>query len=317
MSNFASGYIKYINHLEQINDAAISAPQKMIDECEGAYHEHIKNIARNMTEQHKSARVIMLSGPSSSGKTTTAHFIKKYLEGFGRAAIIISMDNFYRGRELAPVRSDGAYNYEAVEALNVEKLQECIKDIVTKGSFVVPQYSFPEGKPVGETEYSIKKDDVVIMEGIHGLNPVFTSKIDPEMQAKLYVSVKQEIKDTNGKVISPMDMRLIRRIVRDMRERDTTADRTLTMWDSVLEGENDYIRPYRLSADYTVNSIHLYEPCVLRTMAIPILREIPQDNPNYGKARDLESRLMRFEPLELDLVPENSLLREFIGKKEG
>ncbi len=313
MSNFASGYIKYINHIEQINDAAIKAPAQMIKECEGSYHEHLRNIARNITEEHGGVRIAMLSGPSSSGKTTTAHLLKEYLGKFGKKATIISMDNFYRGRELAPIRADGKYDYEAVEALEVEKLKNCIADIVKKGRFEVPNYSFAQGKAIGTTKYEIDEADMVIMEGIHALNPIFTSGIDKDRQIKLYVSVKQQIKDANGEVISPMDLRLIRRIVRDMHERDTTADRTLSMWDSVMDGENNYIRPYRMSADYTVNSIHLYEPCVLRTLAIQILREIPSDNPNYNKARDLESRLMRFEPIETELVPHNSMIREFIG----
>ncbi len=315
MSNFASGYIKYINHIEQINDAATKNPALMIRECEDAYHENLKNISRNIVEQHGGARIVMLSGPSSSGKTTTAYLLKEYLGEFGKKAIIISMDNFYRGREKAPLRQDGKYDYEAVEALDVQKLKICIGDIVEKGKFAVPNYSFPLGKAVGKTDYEINDSDIVIIEGIHALNPVFTNEVEAERQIKLYVSVKQQIKDTNGEVLSPMDLRLIRRIVRDMRERDTTADRTLSMWESVMDGENKYIRPYRMSADYTVNSIHLYEPCVLRTMAIHVLREIPEDNPNYGMARNLESCLMRFEPIDTGLVPQNSMIREFIGGK--
>ena len=132
---------------------------------------------------------------------------------------------------------------------------------------------------------------------------------------KLYVSVKQRIKDANGEVVSPVDLRLVRRIVRDVKFRDTSAERTLAMWDQVEEGEDRYIRPYRITADYTVNSIHLYEPCVLRTVAIPLLRAIAPDSPYYRKARNLEAKLMRFEPLDPALVPEESLLREFLGRE--
>ena len=123
------------------------------------------------------------------------------------------------------------------------------------------------------------------------------------------------IKDINGEVISPMDIRLVRRISRDIRSRDTMPERTIAMWDNVVAGEDKYIRPYRLSADYTVNSIHIYEPCVLRRLVIPLLREIPEDNPCYRKARDLDARLMRFEPIDAELVPANSMLREFLGPK--
>lgn len=314
MSNFASGYIKYINHLEQINDAALKCPERMIDEVEGSYREHLQNIARNLHEQHKRVRVVMLAGPSSSGKTTTAHLLRSYLSEFGAAAHIISMDDFYRGRGLAPVLPNGKYDYEAVEALDEEKIKKCLNDVVNGGKFTVPKYNFTEGRPEeAEREYEIGDSDIVIVEGIHGLNPVFTKELPEDACVKLYVSVKQQIKDANGEVISPMDLRLVRRIVRDVQFRGTTAEHTISMWPEVVSGEDKYIRPYRLSADFTVNSIHIYEPCVLRSAAIPLLREIAPDSPHYRKARDLESRLMRFEPVDPTLVPKNSMLREFLG----
>ena len=127
---------------------------------------------------------------------------------------------------------------------------------------------------------------------------------------------EQGIKDANGTVISPMDLRLVRRIVRDHQFRSTTPERTLSMWPNVVAGENKYIRPYRHTSDVTVNSIHIYEPCVLRNQAIPLLRSIAPDSPWFQRARELEARLMRFEPINSDLVPEDSMLREFIGQKQ-
>ncbi len=317
MSNFASGYIKYINHLEQINDGAVRYPESMIAEVEESYREHLRNIARNIREHHSAVRVVMLSGPSSSGKTTTAHLLQDYLSEFGKKAHIISLDDFYRGTGLAPKLPDGTYDYESVEALDEERIKKCLNDLIATGRFSVPKYSFALGRPEEkERQFEIGREDVVIVEGIHGLNPLFTGELPPEVCLKLYVSVKQQIKSANGEVVSPMDLRLIRRIVRDVQFRSTTAERTIAMWPQVVEGENRYIRPYRISADYTVNSIHIYEPCVLRTVAIPLLREIAEDSLYYKKARDLESRLMRFEPIDPALVPENSMLREFLGPKK-
>lgn len=317
MSNFASGYIKYINHLEQINEAAIHDPERMIREVEDSYHDHLGNIARNITSEHAAVKLLMLSGPSSSGKTTTAHMLAHYLKTFGINAIIISMDNFYKGRNEAPRLPGGGRNYESVEALNVDKIRSCLKSAVQTGSFSMPVYNFTLGKPEPEERLvEIREHDLVIVEGIHALNPIFTNELPEEKLVKLYVSVKQQIKDANGEVISPLDLRVVRRIVRDVRERGTSPEKTLSMWQSVVDGENSYIRPYRISADYTVNSIHLYEPCILRTLAIPMLREIPVDSPNYKKARDLEARLMRFEPLAISLVPKNSMVREFLGREE-
>lgn len=314
MSNFASGYIKYINHLEQINQGAVERPEQMVQEVEEAYHEHIRNIARNILESHKSARVVMLAGPSSSGKTTTAHLLRDYLEGFGAGAHIISLDDFYRGAGLAPVLPNGKFDYESVEALDGDKIRACLKDVIATGKLSVPVYNFTLGRPEDSPrQFETTLGDIVIVEGIHGLNPAFTRELPEGVCVKLYVSVKQQIKDANGEVISPMDLRLVRRIVRDVRERSTSADSTLSMWPEVVAGEDSYIRPYRITADYTVNSIHIYEPCVLRTTAIPLLREIAPDSPNYRKARDLESRLIRFEPVDPALVPETSMLREFLG----
>ncbi len=316
MSSFASGYIKYINHLEQINDAAVASPRQMIREVEDSYHEHLKNIARNMTEQHRGARICMLAGPSSSGKTTTAQLLKQYLGGFGVRAVIISLDDFYRGAKLAPKLPSGEYDYESVEALRVEKVKGCLSDMISRGSFRVPKYDFTKGRPEEkEREYEIGKEDMVIVEGLHGLNPIFTRDLPEKSCIKLYVSVKQQIKDANGEVISPHYLRLVRRIVRDIQFRSTSPEVTISMWPQVVAGEDLYIRPYRLSADYTVNSIHIYEPCVLRTIAIPLLRGIAEDSPHYRKARDLESRLMRFEPVPAQLVPEDSMLREFLGPR--
>ena len=316
MSNFASGYIKYINHLEQINDAALSCPEKMIGEVEESYCEHLQNIARNIAVHRNKVKICMLSGPSSSGKTTTAHLLRQYLGEFGIASYIVSMDNFYLEREKTPKNPDGTRDYESVQALDVEKIEKCLLEIISEGVIGIPNFSFSQGKAVGQDMViDIQKHDIVIMEGIHALNPIFTRKLPPEHMIKLYVSVKQQIKDANGEVISPFDLRLVRRIVRDMQFRGTSPERTLSMWDNVVLGENKYIRPYRMGADYTVNSIHIYEPCVLRTIAIPTLRQIAEDSLYYKKARDLDARLMRFEPISPDLVPDNSMLREFIGPR--
>ena len=316
MSNFASGYVKYINHLEQINDAAVHDPLRMIGEVEEAYHDHLRNIARNITEHHRSERVIKLAGPSSSGKTTTAQLLREYLTAFGANSHLVSLDDFYRGRGLAPKLSDGKFDYESVKALDEEAIRRCLLDIISTGRFSVPRYNFPLGRPEGEERrYEIGPEDMVVVEGIHGLNPLFTKELPEGSCVKLYVSVKQQIKAANGEVISPMDLRLIRRIVRDLKFRNTTPEGTISMWPQVVKGEDRYIRPYRLSADYTVNSIHIYEPCVMRTVTIPLLREIAEDSPTYKKARDLESRLMRFEPIDASLVPAHSMLREFLGPK--
>ena len=316
MSNFAASYLRYTHHLEQINDGAVNCPQRMINEVEESYHDHLEGIARTVRRFHRGARLMMLSGPSSSGKTTTAHLLRDYLSRQGRKAHILSLDDFYKGAGAVPKLPDGTPDFETVEALEVEAVKACLRDLVTTGRAEVPVYDFAQSRPSGETRLlELEEDDMVVVEGIHALNPVFTRELPEESCVKLYVSVKQQIKDANGEVISPFDLRLVRRIVRDIQFRGTGAEETLAMWDSVVEGEDRYIRPYRHSADFTVNSIHIYEPCVLRRIAIPLLRAIAEDSLQFRKARDLESRLMRFEPVDAALVPANSMLREFIGRQ--
>ena len=316
MSSFANSYFKYVNHLEQINDAALTAPAQMIEEVEEAYHNNLHNIARQV-KRHGTYRIIMLSGPSSSGKTTTAHMLQRELSELGMESTIVSMDNFYLGANQAPLLPDGTYDYEAVEALNVPKAKECLSDLLENGWCDMPVFDFQTRRPADYTRrLELEDHAVVIIEGIHALNPVFTQHLPQERVMKIYTSVKQGIKDANGTVISPMDLRLVRRLVRDYHFRNTSQERTFSMWPNVVAGENKYIRPYRHTSDITVNSIHIYEPCVLRNHAIPLLRAIAPDSPYFQKARELEARLMRFEPILDSLVPEDSMLREFLGKNE-
>lgn len=318
MSNFASGYIKYINHLEQINDAALTRPEIMIGEVEDSYRDYLQNVARNIITHYSTAKICMLAGPSSSGKTTTAHLLQRYLQDFGLKASIVSLDDFYLGSDMTPTLPNGTKDYESVNALDTELIQQCLRSVIEDGSCMLPAYDFTTGqRSLNVRELDVRDHGFVIVEGIHALNPIFTRNLPAGSSIKLYVSVKQQIKDINGEVISPMDLRLVRRIARDVQFRNTSAERTLSMWSNVVAGEDQYIRPYRLSADYTVNSIHIYEPCVLRRSVIPLLREIPEESPYYRKARDLDSRLMRFEPVDPDLVPENSMLREFLGPKHA
>ena len=315
MSSFGSGYLKYIAHLEQINDAALQDPARMIREVEASYTENLQNIARHIVTNHRSAHIVMLAGPSSSGKTTTAHLLQSHLQSFGVPSEIISLDDFYLGSDKTPLLPDGTKDFETVNALDTQAVKECLAALSEGRSYDVPRFDFTLGQPLEEkVPLCLGKDGITIVEGIHGLNPMFTAHLKEDAAVKLYVSVKQQIKDANGEVISPMDLRLVRRTVRDMQFRSTPVEKTLSMWPNVVHGEDRYIRPYRMSADYTVNSIHIYEPCVLRSKAIPVLRSVASDSVHYRKARDLEARLMRFEPIDASLVPEGSMLREFIGR---
>ena len=316
MNSFGNSYRKYVSHLEQINDAALNCPRKMIREIEEAYAEDLAAAANMIAAHREQCRIVMLSGPSSSGKTTTSHRLIEILEKIGIHAVSVSLDDFYRGEGQAPVLPDGSFDYEAVEALDVERVEDCLRCLMEQNRCEIPQFDFMSRRPSPDTrEICLDADSIVVVEGIHALNPVFTRCLPEDRVTKIYVSVKQGIKDANGLVVSPMDLRLIRRIVRDFATRNATAEQTLGMWSTVVSGEDKYIRPYRHTSDITVNSIHVYEPCVLRGKAIPILRNLSPDSRWFRKARELEARLMRFEPVSSSLVPSNSLIREFIGQE--
>lgn len=315
MSNFANSYFRYVNHLEQINVAAKTCPEKLIKQIEDAYCRNLQSVACIMAEGHY--KVMMLSGPSSSGKTTTAYMLRKELRKMGVGAAIISLDDFYRGEGNAPVLPDGSNDYECVEALDVQGVEDCLRGLMNNRVYDVPVFDFTCRQPSeNRRKVQLEENDVVIVEGIHALNPIFTCHLPQDSIMRVYISVKQGIKDERGQAISPMDIRLIRRIVRDYQFRTTAPEKTLAMWNNVIDGENKYIRPYRYTSDITINSIHIYEPCVFKRRAVELLNLVDVCDLYYNRSWELRQKLMLFDSIDENMVPQNSMLREFLGGKE-
>jgi len=314
MTNLANNYVKYVNHLEQINAAATKQPNDMVQQIEQAYQDNLSVIAEHISRDSAKYKVAMLSGPSSSGKTTTAHILMDMLKLRGVNAVIISLDDFYRGEKNAPVLKNGQHDYESVDALNLPLLEKCLLDLMQKSECDMPLFDFAVRQPSPLIRHvQLEEHDIAIVEGIHALNPLITQHLPKEKLLKLYISVKQGIKDCSGEILSPTDIRLVRRIVRDYKFRGTTPERTINMWKTVIAGENKYIKPFKMTSDITINSILIYEPCVLRQDALFLLGEIADDNPNINKVKKLLQSLERFVPIDSDLVPKNSIAREFIG----
>lgn len=262
----------------------------------------------------KKCRVLMLAGPSGSGKTTTAYKIREELEKRGSRTVIISLDDFYLGGNKAPLTQDGQYDYEAVEALDIATVKECLKGLMDSGECFAPKFNFKTKKPEIKREHiKLYKDDIAIVEGIHGLNPIFTRALPQEGLLKAYISVKQGIKDFNGPVLTRRDIRFVRRLVRDLHSRETDAEETLSMWDNVGRGELLYIHPFKRTSDITINSIHMYEPCVLCDAAAKMLRTVKNDSQYFKFASHVLSSVEKFYPIDEKYVPKNSLIREFIG----
>jgi uridine kinase len=257
----------------------------------------------------------MLAGPSSAGKTTTALRLKTALENLGVNTFTISLDDFYKNREDSPRLPDGTPDFETVNALDLPLLSKTLNTLMEKGAADIPVFDFVTGSRSDKiNRIELGKSDVVVVEGLHALNPVITQTLPAQRLLKMYINVSSRIYDKDGDIIlNKRNMRLIRRMTRDIRSRGSSFENTLSMWNTVGAGEDKYLFPFRDEADIKINTIILYESCVFRNIAIPMLGEISRSSVHYSDAQRLIRGLERFEPLSPEYVPENSLLREFLG----
>ncbi|WP_444657818.1 uridine kinase family protein [Caproiciproducens sp. R2] len=309
-----SNFVEYQNELSKINAAASTQPEAFVMRTEESYHQSIRNIARSIAGQKRNCRLIMLSGPSSSGKTTTSNLLKNAFQSIGVGSTIISLDDFYRGERQAPVLENGQHDYESVDALDVPDIERCLLSLIENRHCTMPVFNFEIHMPYPHRRHvSLREHDIAIVEGIHALNPVFIDKLPQEGVCKIYISVKQGIHEGSKQLFDANEMRLVRRIVRDYNFRGAKPVRTLEMWPTVMDGERKYIKPYRSDADYTINSLHTYETCVLANQAIPLLKTVPTDCGQYPLTEKLVESLEKFTPINNEFVPRDSIIREFIG----
>ncbi len=305
---------KLDNYYESINALASTQPERFIRASEERY----RNIIRRVAEQAVStgaASIILLAGPSASGKTTTAGKIAQALVESGHGAYTVSLDNFYLNQELSPRLPDGTPDFETVHALDIPLIHETFCQLMQAGRCELPLFDFPTGRRSAQTEQlHLEKGDVVIVEGLHALNPLIYEAFPPEHLLKAYVSVSSRIYTEKGKIVlNKRNLRFVRRLIRDSRFRATDVYKTFLLWQSVQRGEDLYLFPFRGNADVRINSIHLYEPCVFREESIGMLRRVEPEHPFYRDAVRMIASLERFEPIPRELVPEESLLREFLG----
>ena len=277
---------------------------------------HEKKIAEIANEivKNKKVKMVLIAGPSSSGKTTFAQRLGIQLKINGIKPVTISVDNFFVEREQNPRDENGEYDFECLEAVDLKLFNETISRLL-KGEVVeMPTFNFKEGTKVynGKT-LQLKEDEVLVIEGIHCLNDKLTESIPKDQKYKIYISALTVLNVDYFNRIATTDSRLIRRIVRDHQFRGYSALHTLEMWDSVRRGEEKYIFPYQEEADSMFNSSLIYELGVLKKYALPLLGEISEENPEYSEAIRLSDFLRYFETIEEDDVPKTSLLREFIG----
>ncbi len=314
MMDYLNTYRRYAYDIDRINNEARYNAKEFITMVEKVFRHDLRLIAEQILNIPVKRHIVMLSGPSSSGKTTAA---KKLADEFKRKNVdvkLISMDDFYLGADNVRKLPDGSPDFESVEALDIPLIKQSIKLLSTTGECLIPKYDFKNSRRSGKTsKISLGESSVIIMEGIHALNPIFCEHMPEGSVSKIYVSVKQGIKDNEEYVLTNREIRLIRRVVRDYEFRRTEPKNMLSMWDTVVEGEKKYIRPFRYTGDFTVNSIHIYEPCLLKNTATELLSKIEVGDPQYDTAQHLISSLQRFCSVPLSLVPKNSLMREFTG----
>lgn len=282
-----------------------------------AFHEKkLASIADTIAERHANgqAKIVLISGPSSSGKTTFAKRLGIELRVLGLHPVLISLDDYFVERERTPRDENGEYDYEALEAIDIEAFNADIKRLLAGERVEIPRYDFITGKrQYAEKTLQLDPSSVLVIEGIHGLNPNLTPHIPRELKTCIYISAFTSISMDNLTRIPTTDNRLIRRMVRDYRTRGASATDTLHRWESVRRGEDKYIFPNQEQADIMFNSSLFYEIAVLKSHVEPLLHEVPNTVPEYGEARRLLKFLDNFTPLHTDEIPPTSILREFIG----
>ena len=297
-----------------LNNKVVNSEMRDLIMVSEALHE--KKIAQiaDMIDSRKDVKVVLISGPSSSGKTTFANRLAVQLKVNGHTPIPISLDDYFVDREHTPKDENGEYDFESIYSLDLKLFNENLSDLLEGKEVEIPSFNFRKGgrEWLGH-KIKIPENGLLIIEGIHGLNPILTSSIDDKNKFKIYISALTQLNLDNHNRISTTDIRRIRRIVRDFLSRGYGAEDTLKMWPSIKRGEERNIFVYQEEADVMFNSTLVYELCILKKYALQELDKIPENSSIALEANRLRDFLSFFKDVDVDYVPNNSILREFIG----
>lgn len=300
--------------VEKLNQLAAENPAEFVRISEEKYRDQIKTVADSFCERLSENKIILLAGPSSSGKTTTSYNLQMELGRRGIKTVTVSLDDFFINREQVPVLPDGSRDFETPDILDVKYLEECLEKLVSLGEWEFPVFSFVEGCRSEETRtLHFDAHTAIIVEGLHALNPKFAERDFFCKALKLYISIKTEYYLPDGnRVLNTRETRLIRRVIRDYNFRGCLPERTIQMWDNVVDGEEKYIRPYRTAADFWIDSLHFYEPLVYKPLFFSLMENFPSESVYRDLVEKLKNGLDFFAELPVSLIPADSLLREFI-----
>ncbi len=309
------------NTVNEINKALKYDAAAFIEAAEKEYYSSVNKIAEAVGN-NRDLTVIMLAGPSGSGKTTTAHILRDNLRDRKINTEVVSLDNFYLAADdpRVPLLSNGRPDFESVYSLDVDMIKRCIIDLTEKKYCDMPIFDFIARSRKEKLERLDIGDGVVIIEGLHALNPLLLEGINPKSILKIYISVNTPILRDDGSVaLSSRQLRLVRRSSRDHLYRGSDLANTMRLWSAVVEGEAKYLYVHKSSADYQVSTLHPYEPALFRDIFLKLTENLPADTENYDYVMKTAAALKEFTSIGIAAVPWDSLIREFIpgGKYEG
>ena len=300
--------------MDAINKYA-ETPETFIKDCEANYQFQLDMVAEKLCSNDNHCSIILLSGPSASGKTTTAHKLSRTFEKRGVKAPVISLDDFFLGKENYQKLPDGSLDMESIRTLDIPHLKFCLTELLKNGICEFPIFDFKTSRRSENTNrIELAENDILIIEGIHALNPLLTEGIPDDRIIKIYVSVRTKFVNGEESIFEPKTIRLMRRMLRDKRERNHSPEETLQMWNNIVQGEIKYIDPFRDDVDVKIDTTLDYEPCIFHNFLYPLLDKIDESNGDLHELLKMYYGLEMFTDIDENLLPENSLLREFVGE---
>ena len=289
--------------------------QSFIKECDAEYINTITEIAKRI-EKDDDLIIVAIAGPSGSGKTTTAHILRDKLESLGEVTAVVSLDDFYLPSAELPLLSDGSYDIESVNSLDIALIKQCFEEIIKNGRVSLPRYDFKTKTRIPNAiPLELGNHGIVIGEGLHAMNPIITDLVPRKNILKIYISVNRSVDDENGvQMLSSRQIRLVRRVLRDDLFRGATATETLHLWNNVIDGERKYLYCFKDTADIQLVTFHPYELGVYRERFCKMRNTVNKNTPCYEYFIDTVNAMERFVSIDSTLVPPDSLIREFIGE---
>ena len=310
------GKMQKLSNAADLNEVVAKGKHDQLIMVSEAYqNQHLMEIADKIAADKENIKIVLIAGPSSSGKTTTSKKLAIYLKTKGINSYQISVDDYFKDRDATPLKPNGEPDFESLRAVDTNLFNRHLSRLLNGEKVLIPEYNFVLGKKEFNKNYmKLKDDDVIIIEGLHCLNEELTMSIERKNKFKMYISPLTQMNIDNHSRIHTSDTRKLRRIVRDNRTRGHGAAETLRMWNNIREGEEQYIFPYQDDADVVFNTSLIYEIGILKTYVEPLLFSVSSDDSMYPEALRLINFLRNFLPMPSDMVPNDSILREFIGE---